>query len=107
MGLEVTYAVLDCTHYPFAAAYLRTLVGPDVQLLDNGGAVALQTRRQLEKAGTLLASTSMTVKDDIRMFSNGQTDLLQAAAQYWLELEVSSGSLYIQEVGLSAKPAPG
>ena len=88
--------VPGCNHYPFAAAYLRTLVGSDVRLLDNGGAVARQTRRQLEKAGALLASPSMTVKGDIRMFSNGQTDLLQAAAQYWLELEVSSGSLYIQ-----------
>ena len=88
--------VLGCTHYPFAAACMRTLVGPDVQLLDNGGAVSRQTRRQLEKAVALLASPSMTVKGDIRIFSTGQTDLLQAAAQYWLELEVGSGSLYIQ-----------
>ena len=71
-------------------------MGPDVRLFDNGGAVARQTRRQLEKAGALLASPGMTVKGDIRMFGNGQTDLLQAAAQYWLELEVISGSLYIQ-----------
>lgn len=85
--------VLGCTHYPFAAAYLRTLVGPDVQLLDNSGAVARQTRRQLEKAGALLVSPSMAVKGDIRMLSTGQTDLLQAAAQYWLELETTSNTL--------------
>lgn len=72
--------VLGCTHYPIAAAYLRTLVGPDVQLLDNGGAVARETRRKPEKVGALLASLSITVKGDIRMFSTGQTDLLQAAA---------------------------
>ena len=78
------FSVLDYTHYPFAAVYLRTLVGPDVQLLDNGGAVARQTRRQLERAGALFASPSMTVKGDIRMFSIGQTDLLQAADQYCL-----------------------
>ena len=86
--------VLGCTHYPFAAAYLRTLVGPDVQLLDNGDAVARQTRRQLEKAGVLLTSPAMAVKGDIRMFSTGQTDLLQAAARYWLELKVTSRVLY-------------
>ena len=76
--------VLDCTRYPFAAAYLRTLVGPDLLLFDKGGAVAVQTRRQLKKAGTLLASPSMTVKGDIRMFNIGQTDLLYAADEYWL-----------------------
>ena len=90
---QIDTLILGCTHYPFAAAYLRTLVGPDVQLLDNGDAVARQTRRQLEKAGALLASPAMTVKGDIRMFSTGQTDLLQAAAQHWLELEMASSAL--------------
>ena len=92
---HVDTLVLGCTHYPFAASYLRTLTGPDVQLLDNGDAVARQTRRQLEKAGALLASP-VQAKGDLRVFSTGQTDLLQAAAQHWLEMEVTSKSLYIQ-----------
>ena len=96
--------VLGCTHYPFAAAHLRALVGPDVQLLDSGEAVARQTRRQLEKAGALVASPelalNMTAKGNIHLFSTGQTDLLQAAARHWLELEgselskIRSESLY-------------
>ena len=91
---HVDTLVLGCTHYPFAAAHLRTLVGPDVQLLDNGEAVARQTRRQLEKAGALLASPALAVKGNIRVFSTGQTAPLQAVARHWLELEVTSESLY-------------
>ena len=90
---RVDTLVLGCTHYPFAAPYLHTLVGPDVQLLDNGDAVARQTRRQLDKAGALLTSPAMAVKGDICLFSTGQTDLLQAAAQHWLALETTSSTL--------------
>ena len=36
------------------------------------------------------------VKGDIRVCSTGQTNTLQALVQNWLELEVSSGLLYIQ-----------
>lgn len=82
--------VLGCTHYPFAAAHLRTLVGPDVQLLDNGDAVARQARRQLEKAQMLLASPTMTAKGTVCLFSTGQSDLLQAAARHWLAPEAAS-----------------
>ena len=92
---HIDILVLGCTHYPFAAPHLRTLIGPDVQLLDNGDAVARQTRRQLEKAGVLLVSPAQ-VKGGIRVFSTGQTNTLQALAQHWLELEVTSESLYIQ-----------
>ncbi len=91
---QIDTLVLGCTHYPFAAACLRNLVGPDVQLLDNGDAVARHTRRQLEKTGSLLICPTMTVKGSIRLFSTGQTGLLQAAAQCWLALEVTSNSLY-------------
>ncbi len=86
--------VLGCTHYPFAAAHLRALVGPDVQLVDNGEAVARQTRRQLEKAGTLLASPALTLVGNVSLFSTGQTRPLQAAARHWLKLNAPSRSLH-------------
>jgi glutamate racemase len=86
--------VLGCTHYPFAAAHLRRLVGPDVQLVDNGEAVARQTRRQLDKAGALLASPALAVMGNISLFSTGQTQPLQAAARHWLELKTSSETLH-------------
>lgn len=86
--------VLGCTHYPFAAVHLRALVGPNVQLLDNGEAVARQARRQLEKAGALPTSPVLAVKGEISVFSTGQTTPLQAAARHWLELVVTSEPLY-------------
>ena len=89
---HVDTLVLGCTHYPFAAAHLRLLVGPDVHLLDNGEAVARQTRRQLEKAGTLLTSPALAAKGKVGVFSTGQTGPLQAAARHLLELEVTVGS---------------
>ena len=85
---------LGCTHYPFVATYRRTLVGPDVQLVDNGEAVAHQTRRRLEQAGALHTSPAPAEMANIRLFSTGRTQALQAAAQYWPKLKASSKSLY-------------
>ena len=91
---QIDTLVLGCTHYPFAAAHLQALVGPEVQLLDNGEAVARQTRRQLEHAGALLSRSGWVLKGDTSVFSTGRTEPLQAAARYWLGLEVTSKSLY-------------
>lgn len=44
---DIDRLVLGCTHYPFAAEALRSLVGPDVQFIATGEAVARQTRRLL------------------------------------------------------------
>ena len=45
--------VLGCTHYPFAAAAIRRILGNDVLLLDGGEGTARETKRRLEKAGLL------------------------------------------------------
>ncbi len=42
---QIDTLVLGCTHYPFASAQLRALLGPQVQIIDNGAAIARQTRR--------------------------------------------------------------
>ncbi len=39
--------VLGCTHYPFLRPLIADVVGPDVQLLDTGEAVARQVQRLL------------------------------------------------------------
>ena len=44
---QIDTLVLGCTHYPFATAQLRELLGPQVQLVSNGPAVARQTRLKL------------------------------------------------------------
>ena len=45
--------VLGCTHYPFAAAAIRRVLGPEVRLLDGGEGTARQTRRLLAEAELL------------------------------------------------------
>ena len=81
---EIDTLVLGCTHYPFAAEHLRVLLGPDVQLIDNGQAVARQTRR--------LASTqtlAITAPGQVSLFTTGNPRTLAAAAQRWLGLEAA------------------
>jgi glutamate racemase len=39
--------ILGCTHYPFLAALIREVVGPEVILIDTGEAVARQLQRRI------------------------------------------------------------
>lgn len=75
--------VLGCTHYPFAAAQLRALLGPQVQLIDSGAPVARQTQRLLKTRDAL--STSPTSR--LQLYATGYPERLQAAASHWLQLE--------------------
>lgn len=45
--------VLGCTHYPFAAKTISTLLGEQTAVLDGGPGTARETRRRLEEAGLL------------------------------------------------------
>ena len=45
--------VLGCTHYPFAAATIRRIMGENIVLLDGGDGTARETRRRLAEAGLL------------------------------------------------------
>ena len=45
--------VLGCTHYPFAAPMLKTILGDRTELLDGGMETTLNTKRRLEEAGLL------------------------------------------------------
>ena len=91
---------------------LRALVGPGVQIIETGEAVARQTRRLLETAGLLcegaaLASAGCGADGDdghdsdsgrgeapnppgtdarLRLLTTGPVDMLQAAAQRWLQV---------------------
>ncbi len=46
--------VLGCTHYPFAAAAISRVLGPQVLLLGGGEGTAKETRRRLQAADLLL-----------------------------------------------------
>ena len=86
---QIDTLVLGCTHYPFASAFFRELVGPDVKLIDNGEPVARQTRR----VATPLADDGQI--GQIRLFSTGDRDLLAQAATHWLGLSAPVDTLSI------------
>ncbi len=46
--LGVDAIALGCTHYPFLKTQMEELLGPDIAVLDSGGAVARQAKRVLE-----------------------------------------------------------
>lgn len=84
---EIDALVLGCTHYPLVSDVLRRLVGPSVQLIDTGAAVARQTRRQLpEHCGSDRVGTC-------RLLSTGDPSALYLAAQRWLGLDEPVHSL--------------
>jgi len=77
---DIDTLVLGCTHYPFAKPKLQELLGPKVQLIDNGEPVARQTRRVLPEL-----SASDTA-GQCRLLCTGDAPALQQAAQRWLQL---------------------
>lgn len=83
--------VLGCTHYPFASQHLRALLGPDVQLIDNGEAVARQTRRLVQTESQALALSPVS---RVSLFTTGQPQTLQAACKLWLGLATPVDLLY-------------
>ena len=83
---QIDTLVLGCTHYPFATEPLRELLGPQVQLVSNGPAVARQTRLKLSQR-VLPAATqpeALETASPLILLSTGDPQVLQAAAQRWL-----------------------
>ena len=86
---QIDTVVLGCTHYPFASAELRKLLGPEVQLIDNGTAVAQQTRRVV---GELCKRDT---PGNCLLFSTGDGARLQQAGRHWIGLHAPAQHLAI------------
>ena len=83
---DIDTLVLGCTHYVFVEDELRQLLGPDVQLLSTGEAVARQTQRLLGAAGLLNTEELDGSGLPMRLMTTGDLQGLQAAAMRWLGL---------------------
>ncbi len=79
---QIDTLVLGCTHYPFASNHLRAMLSAGVQIIDNGEAIARQTRR-LVPASVVSANAP---PGHVSLFTTGQPQTLQAAAGRWLGL---------------------
>jgi glutamate racemase len=58
----VDIVVLGCTHYVFVRDAIARALGPEVQILDSGPAIARQTRRVLEERGMLAADGEGSIR---------------------------------------------
>ena len=83
---EIDTLVLGCTHYVFVENDLRQLLGPGVQLLSTGEAVARQTQRLLAAGGLLNTQDDKGSAQPVRLLTTGDLQGLQAAAMRWLGL---------------------
>ena len=92
---QIDTLVLGCTHYPFASVQLRDLLGPQVQIIDNGEAIARQTRRRVASAAAHESGAWPAAEGSVSLFTTGQPQALQAAASRWLGLTATVKTLYI------------
>jgi len=89
---EIDTLVLGCTHYAFAVKPLRALVGHVVQIVDNGPAVARQTRRLLGLTQQLAPSGgkqgqvggTKTSSGTVQWIDPSDSATLLSAAALWL-----------------------
>ena len=85
---QIDTLVLGCTHYVFVQELLQQLVGAQVQILSTGGAVARQTRRLLQAAGTLAPEGQGQAHGQAPLpllLTTGALAPLQNAAARWLQ----------------------
>jgi glutamate racemase len=79
--------VLGCTHYVFVQAILQKMVGPKVQLISTGEAVAKQTHRLSDvHSKDFIESAALEKKDAIQLWTTGPLSALEHAAKRWLGL---------------------
>ena len=83
---DIDTLVLGCTHYVFVEHDLRQLLGPDVQLISTGEAVARQTQRLLAAADLLNQEAPQGSALPMHLMTTGDLSGLQAAAMRWLGL---------------------
>jgi glutamate racemase len=84
---------LGCTHFPFLIEKIRQILGPDVQLLDSGGAIARQVKRVLEHNNSL----AIEKKENVMIYTTGNMQIAQNLAQRIL----GEKDITVQEVRLT------
>ena len=109
---EMDTLVLGCTHYIFVKDDLRALLGPDIQLIDTGAAVARQVRRVLGARHLLAAEPQLQAAASdmpaaqVDLLTTGALPALQAAAQRWLGISAEHCSaIHVPDLAAAAASA--
>ena len=71
---KIDYLVLGCSHYPYLIPILKKMLPPEVQIIDSGRAVALQTQNILRKTNLL---NSAKKQGNHKLYSNAATGVLE------------------------------
>ena len=79
--------VLGCTHYVFVEDMLRKWVGPAVNIISTGEAVAKQTHRLLANVNRIQVLQNKS--GDVQLWTTGSLHALEAAASRWLNLSAA------------------
>ena len=79
---DTDYIVLGCTHYPFLRKLIQKIVGPGVNLLDSGEAIARHTKsllknRKIQNGKKNKGKTSYYTTGQLSKFSKVATALLK------------------------------
>jgi glutamate racemase len=91
---HIDSVVLGCTHYPLIKSLLQDLVGPQVRLIETGPAVARHTRSRIEQNPAFNQSRAAET-GRIELISTGDTDILEAAAQRWIDQALQAQHLHL------------
>jgi glutamate racemase len=71
--------VLGCSHYPFVRPLIHCIMGPAVRIIEPSDAIALQTRRVLEREG-LLAGVMPAIPGITRFATSGDPRTIDESA---------------------------
>jgi glutamate racemase len=74
---DIDVLALGCTHFPFLEKQMQEFLGPSVQLLDSGGAIARQVKRVLEHNDSFAAEGD----GKIEIYTTGNKEISKKLAQ--------------------------
>lgn len=83
MEAGIDQLVLGCTHFPFLSPVLKSVIGPDIQLVDPGPAIARQTERVIANL-----RNSPERRGNASFFTSGDTERFAATATSLLKTPV-------------------
>lgn len=91
----VDTVVLGCTHYPFVREQIAAALGPEVQIVESGPAIARRTERVLADAGALETDGA----GSLRILTTGDpAEVGTVAARIWGE------PLPVEQLNLTPEP---
>ena len=69
---NIDYLVLGCSHYPYLIPQIKKILPKNIQIIDSGEAVALQTKKMLQSIGF----NNQNVLSENKFYTNGNPTVL-------------------------------